>query len=815
MPGEMKRQWAIRIAVLAVGFGGVVAQVLVLREMVVTFYGNELSLGVMLACWLGWTGLGSLVLGRLTRRVRPQEGFLAGLMVAGALVLVVTVVVARLAKVLVGLPEGAVLGFLGNPLAVLKGIVAFLARPGETVAALAAARTVSIGQVRPFGLMLSCSLGVLGPFCLVNGLIFPVACRVATRMEGGGGVGRVYLAEALGAAAGGAAFSFLLVGLVEPVPLAAGVGVAWCCAAGLLRQGGPEGRSVAGAMPAAIGFLALALLLATGKARSLNDAIEAGYWLPFEDVVTRESRYGRVSLQAGMPGGQRQWSLYHSGVLSFSYPDPPVAEGQVHLAMLEHPGPRRVLLLGGALGGAVREVLKHPSVERVWCVELDPVVVRLVEENFPPDALSALRDRRVELVVSDGRAFLKRTDERFDVVLCSEGPPQTAQNNRFYTAEFFREVAEVLEPGGVFSFRAAAGHNYIPAEVGRLLASLKRTLETAFAEVVVFPGATCTFLASRRPGSLTYDLMLLSQRMAERGVETSYVDASIWEADLVGGRLEELQAALRSPAPLNHDLRPACYYYEAQRWSALQRARAPGAARRLLDLGRLLAFLHDKPWLAPSVFLGLLALLALVGGLVWGRARDGALSFSIASTGLIEMGVEFSVLLGFQVVYGYVYHYLGVLVASFMVGLAVGAWGAGEWCRRGRASWARMLAVQLAVCAYPLVLLGFLMLATRAELGSVPELAAVVFSAVALVAGLVGGLQFPLAVALHGQGERSAGALYGFDLFGSCLGALGVSSVMVPLIGLTGVCWVLSALGGLGLIALVAARPTWRRRRVL
>ena len=188
MPGEMKRQWAIRIAVLAVGFGGVVAQVLVLREMVVTFYGNELSLGVMLACWLGWTGLGSLVLGRLTRRVRPQEGFLAGLMVAGALVLVVTVVVARLAKVLVGLPEGAVLGFLGNPLAVLKGIVAFLARPGETVAALAAARTVSIGQVRPFGLMLSCSLGVLGPFCLVNGLIFPRG-RSRGGAEGGGGRG--------------------------------------------------------------------------------------------------------------------------------------------------------------------------------------------------------------------------------------------------------------------------------------------------------------------------------------------------------------------------------------------------------------------------------------------------------------------------------------------------------------------------------------------------------------------------------------------------------------------------------------------------
>jgi spermidine synthase len=191
--------------------------------------------------------------------------------------------------------------------------------------------------------------------------------------------------------------------------------------------------------------------------------------------------------------------------------------------------------------------------------------------------------------------------------------------------------------------------------------------------------------------------------------------------------------------------------------------------------------------------------------LVRRRWRDGAVAFSVASTGLIEMGVEFVVLLGFQVVYGYVYQYIGVLVAAFMLGLALGAWVSSRWARAGRATWRRMQAVQLCICAYPLLLLGFLVLATRARLAAAPALAGVAFSLVAFAAGFVGGLQFPLAAALHSARNASAGTLYGLDLFGACLGALAVSSVLVPTFGLSGVCGMLCALGALGLVGLAAA----------
>jgi len=704
----------LHVSVFAIGFCGVVAQVVVLREMVVTFYGNELCIGAMLGTWLFWTGLGSLGLGRLTRRLKRPGTWLAATLAVMAVLLVATVVGARGLKVVLRATEGG-----------------------------------SIGQIRPLGTMLVSSLALLAPFCLVNGFLFPLACRAAE--EAGGTVGTVYLLEAAGAAVGGVSYTFVL--------------VHWLSLPGVFHQ------------------------------------MDSAYWRPLAVVASADSPYGRVTVTRQKEGEQR--TLYVNGVLAFSYPDPPAAEGVAHLPMLEHPGPRRVLLLGGG-PGAVEEVLKHPSVERLTYVELDPLAVEMVRRHFPPAAAKALRDRRVEVVLADGRAFVKGTSQRFDVALSAVGPPTTAQTNRFYTVEFFREVARVLEPGGVFAFHASGGHDYIPEESRRLLACLHGSLAAAFPHVIVFPGAPVAFLASNREGVVGYRLGVLDARMAERGVATSYVDALSWEADLVGGRLEGLQRVVNAPAERNRDLSPRCYYYEAQRWSAQQRVRQSGSTPLALDLGRVLEVLDHHPAVAPLVLLGVVAAISLAVPLARRRWRDGALAFSIASTGLVEMGVEFTVLLGFQVVCGYVYQYVGLLVASFMFGLALGAWVSSRWVRGGRATWGRMQWVQVGICAYPLALLGFLALSASVRFAALPAVAGAAFSLAALLAGFAGGLQFPLAAALHSGGAGSAGVLYGLDLFGSCLGALAVSSVLAPSVGLGGVCLLLAGLAGLGLVALLA-----------
>ncbi|MBM4036556.1 MAG: hypothetical protein FJ291_32870, partial [Planctomycetes bacterium] len=567
----MARTRALYPAVLLIGFCGVVAQVVVLREVVVTFYGNELCVGAMLGTWLFWTGLGSLGLGRLARRLKRPGTWLAGMLAVMALLLVATVAGARCLKLILRASEGA-----------------------------------SFGRIRPFGTMLASAFILLGPFCLINGFLFPLACRAAE--QAGGTVGAVYLLEAAGAATGGACYTFLLIHWLDTISLAFVLAAGcWCVAAGWKGMEAPP-RTWRRAMLLGLGGGSLGAAAAVVAADGVPGPvlqIDAAYWRPFVTVGSEDSPHGRVTVMA-QKWTSEQRSLYVNGTPAFSYPDPPVAEGVAHLPMLQHPAPRRVLLLGGG-PGAVEEVLKHPSVERLTYVELDPLAVEMVRRHFPPAAVKALKDRRVEVVLADGRAFVKGTPQRYDVGISAVGPPRTAQANRFYTVEYFREAASVLEPGGVFAFQASGGHDYIPEESRRLLACLHASLAAAFPHVLVFSGAPVTFLASNREGVLGYRLGVLDARMAERGVATSHVDARFWEADLVGGRLEELQRAVAAPAELNRDLAPRCYYYEAQRWSALQRVRRPGARPSALDLGRVLEYLDRRPLVAPLALLGLVA----------------------------------------------------------------------------------------------------------------------------------------------------------------------------------------------------------------
>jgi len=732
------------------GCGGLLAQVLVVREMLVVFHGNELSIGVILGMWLLWTGLGSLALGSAAARARRQRRLLALLLALGAVAIPCTVAAA-------------------------SGLKPFLLRSGA-----------SLGQVLPFRTLLISAFVLLGPLCLINGLLFPTACRAADLP---GGTGRVYLLEAVGAATGVALHCFVLVQTVSPLAVSLAAGVVWCGAA--LWLAGRGSRFVGGAAAVVAGACLAALAYRT-PAR-LRQYVEQASWPGVVHVDTRDSRYGRVTV-VRPEGTAEQASLYHNSALQVTYPDPPEAQAIAHVPMLAHPAPRRVLLLGGAVGVA-EEALKHPTVESVTCVELDPAAVEAVREHFPPGAVRALSDPRVRLVLGDARAFLKGAAERHDVVICVAEPPATAQANRLYTREFFCEVAQVLAEGGVFAFRGDGGHTYIADENRRMLSCLHRTLGGVFPAVVVLPGARCTFLASNGEGVLTDDLHTLYERMLGRGVEAVHVEPLFVDASSESLR-DELDRALAEPSSENRDLAPRCYIFAAQRWG-----RSQGTRESRFDLGRLLTWLDARRAVAPLVLLGLIVLASAVVPLCRGRVGDAALGLAVCATGFIEMAVEFAVLLGFQVVCGYVYHYVGILVSAFMLGLAVGAWRAG----RARPSWRRMRWVQVAICGYPLVLLGFLFAAQGLALPA--GLWAVVFTGVALLAGLVGGLQFPLAVALHSRGQASAGSLYGLDLFGSCLGALAVSSVIVPTVGLPVLCGMLAALGGVALAALAGRAP--------
>ncbi len=136
-------------------------------------------------------------------------------------------------------------------------------------------------------------------------------------------------------------------------------------------------------------------------------------WQGFNLEKVENSIYGNLAVT----GRKNQFSLFENGLLVFTHPDLQTAEESVHFAMLEHPAPRRILLIGGGVGGSLREILRHPSVSEVTYLELDPAIIRLAGEFLEPSEAALLTDPRVEVINGDGRLYLERERKKYDLII--------------------------------------------------------------------------------------------------------------------------------------------------------------------------------------------------------------------------------------------------------------------------------------------------------------------------------------------------------------------------------------------------------------
>jgi predicted membrane-bound spermidine synthase len=158
------------------------------------------------------------------------------------------------------------------------------------------------------------------------------------------------------------------------------------------------------------------------------------------------------------------------------------------------------------------------------------------------------------------------------------------------------------------------------------------------------------------------------------------------------------------------------------------------------------------------------------------------------------------------VLYGYVYYKLGLILTSFMIGLVLGSGCINHMMDHLSNDRMTYIKTQVAICMYPLLLLGILY--GLAQLGKTASLLGIptAFAFLPIIAGFIGGFQFPLAskICLNDASRvgKTAGLLYGMDLLGSCLGALLASAVLIPVLGIGQTCILVSFLNVVVLILL-------------
>ena len=185
-------------------------------------------------------------------------------------------------------------------------------------------------------------------------------------------------------------------------------------------------------------FVVLALLLVgLLKANRITSLAEDEMFAD-EIVYTKDTHYQRIVITRGRAGFQ----LFLNGNLQFSSTDEyRYHEALVHPAMLLANNPRRVLVLGGGDGLALREILKYPSVERVTLVDLDPEMTKL-SNRFPPLAKlnqGSFDDPRVQVINEDAFIWVEDTSEApYDAAIVDFPDPNTFALGKLYTTRFYR-----------------------------------------------------------------------------------------------------------------------------------------------------------------------------------------------------------------------------------------------------------------------------------------------------------------------------------------------------------------------------------------
>lgn len=212
--------------------------------------------------------------------------------------------------------------------------------------------------------------------------------------------------------------------------------------------------SVSGLRARAVIVLAL-LLVGVIKSESLTTMAEDQLFA--DDIIyAKTTPYQRIVITRGRAGFQ----LFLNGNLQFSSTDEyRYHEALVHPAMMAVGGqPRRVLVLGGGDGLALREILKYPSVESVTLVDLDPNMTQL-SKRFPPLAelnRHSFDDPRVHVINSDAMIWLEESVAPFDAAIVDFPDPNNFALGKLYTTRFYRLLKERLTPDAAVTIQCTS-----------------------------------------------------------------------------------------------------------------------------------------------------------------------------------------------------------------------------------------------------------------------------------------------------------------------------------------------------------------------
>jgi spermidine synthase len=731
----MTKTWLVFNLILK-GFSSIIIQSLLLRELLVIFHGNELTVGLILCLWLLGGAAGSIL------------ASFFGKFYKNTLRLFVLF---------------QILSIIYFPFAI------FLIRLSHTFLNVAPTEMLSLGSL--IGITIS-ALGFLGCF---DGALFTCGVQLLSEniKENKAPMAKFYLFESLGIITGGILFTFFFLGSLNSFQIAFLVSIFSSLAAFGLTI---EDKRLA----FKIAPLVLSVLFAVSFKYSLpiQKATLEQEWKEKNIASYENSLYGNIVVGHIL----NQYTLFYDGLPLASIPNSEAYFTQdfIHLPLLTRDRVDNILFIGNAFGGPLTEALKYQP-QKIIYAEIDPILIKTLSHINDATLQHELKNPRVHIETQDARNFVKRSKEKFDCVFVNTALPTSLVLNRYATQEFFNEVKNILKPNGIAVFKTWGSLSALNKELKDINASLFKTLKSIYPEIVVIPGDGFNlFIASNTNIDLSVDKM--TRNLSNFQLKTYLINPEYLKLRLDPVAREWFSSSIKNTlarSRLNQDLWPNGLY-KALRVYYVQHSKK-------------MANVFEKIEKIKSVYIfaGLAGLLLIFWIFVMRKNRNAlALRFTVFSTGIFTMSMQITTLFLFQSLLGYLFKWVAILTTSFMVGTSLGAILASKKIKL-LSSTKNIAKIDAILATTAALLCGAIIIFSKNTL-SLQSLAWL-FSLLSISLGILVGLEIPLVCEIFNQINKKpaisksssiAGQLYSLDLLGACLGALLTPLMLIPSCGI-------------------------------
>ncbi len=715
--------------VFSYGLFTIAAQTLLFREFVTAFEGNDIAVGVFFGSWFLWVGLGAFAVYR-------NKTFAEGLTRHIELLLLAYI-----------------------PAFVLQWMLLLHARQLVGIQSY---------QLFPTALMVVTSAVVNAPLSCITGLLFPVASKWLQR-DSELPVSRTYVLEAAGSFFGGLGVTILLTFGINLATIFFIISLIISLAAlgaRLTRQ-----RRLM-LLPLAAISLGILYCLAAGLDGTVMQRVRLTKWSKLLPKAAFDGSFRTAQAEYLYGNYQGQWLTIRQGSVAEAMPDAESAGRVAAICLCQNPKAKNILVVGSGLE-LCRQLLQLEQIDRVTWAHSDTEYAGKVEEFVPPQF--KITDERFRRLTADIRDLSAQKQQSYDIVIINLPDATNSVLNRYYTLEFYRQIAESLTPDAVLAVRISGGENIMGTELISLGASTKLTLRKVFSQFVITPGDQTWFLASNSQ-SLTGDPGTLMDRFAAiKGAADIFPPQGLLSIYLPDRAAKALDAYASVELPerllINRDAKPLASLY-----SLLLSAKQSGApATKLI---KYLAVAGIWPFIIPLIVFAALRVVYVLKSSRQELPSGFDSTFLVFSAGWVGIGVVIVLMYLYQTRFGSLYLHVGVISSIFMMGLALGG-GLTRYLLVGR----KILATTL----LPMIVIAHAIILAAATGWPLQDWTRLTFALIFVLSGLCTGAYFPLAATrladCNIETISAAGRLEMADHIGAAAGAFLTGLAIVPVVG--------------------------------